>query len=297
MISHFLEKFHLKDKILKYQKISHRDSLSSDVFKIDLKKDKKVILKVFFKEEKWKREIYFLKLLKDFIKVPRIFEITPSEKDQKPAVLMEFLEGEVIFLENLDSEISFKLGELLAVLHNFPAKKYEDIAKKTKNPINGKKLFEKSFQEHFLECKNHLSKDLLKKIEDFYTLNIEKLENVDGPCVVHRDFRPGNVLVKESSIVGLIDFENSLFNFAEEDFSQMEHLVWEKYPKTKEFFLKGYKNIRKLPDFERILPLLRINRALGSIGFTIERNTLKTSHKFVFEENLKFLNNFFYNKS
>ena len=54
MISHFIEKFHLKEKILNYQKISHKDSLSSDVFKIDLKKDKKVILKVFFNEEKGK---------------------------------------------------------------------------------------------------------------------------------------------------------------------------------------------------------------------------------------------------
>jgi Ser/Thr protein kinase RdoA (MazF antagonist) len=293
MISHFLEKLHLEEKMLNHQKISHKDSLSSDVFRIDLKNEKSVILKVFFKEEKWKREIYFLKLLKDHIKVPKIFKTIPPEKDQKPALLMEFLEGEVIFLEKLTNDISFKLGELLATLHKFPTKKYEDIAIKTKNPMDGKKLFEESFQEHFLECKNHLSTKLLKKIEDFHNSNIEKFENVDGPCVVHRDFRPGNVLAKDKSIVGLIDFENTLFSFAEEDFSQMEHLVWEKHPETKKFFLKGYERIRKLPDFERVLPLLRINRALGSIGFTIERNTLKTTHKFVYEENLEFLNNFF----
>jgi hypothetical protein len=102
-------------------------------------------------------------------------------------------------------------------------------------------------------------------------------------------YKPGNIMIEDSHIRGLIDWEITKFYFAEEDFAQMEYLVWEQYPETKTAFLDGYRSIRKLPDFVSFMPLLRVDKALGAIGFTIARKTWKGLHKFVFEKNMEYL--------
>lgn len=30
----------------------------------------------------------------------------------------------------------------------------------------------------------------------------------DGPCVVHMDFRPGNILINDNKVTGIIDYES-----------------------------------------------------------------------------------------
>ncbi|MFD7522241.1 phosphotransferase [Paenibacillus chitinolyticus] len=35
------------------------------------------------------------------------------------------------------------------------------------------------------------------------------LPNPDGPCIVHMDFRPGNILVNGNKVTGIIDFESA----------------------------------------------------------------------------------------
>ncbi|NGX56795.1 MAG: hypothetical protein K1060chlam5_01041 [Candidatus Anoxychlamydiales bacterium] len=69
-------------------------------------------------------------------------------------------------------------------------------------------------------------------------------------------------------------------------------MLFEKYKNSKISFLEGYKSIRKIPAFEKILPFLNMCASLGAIGFTIVRNTYKTKHKFIYDENVKFLKNF-----
>jgi len=49
--------------------------------------------------------------------------------------------------------------------------------------------------------------------------------------------------------------------------------------------------VRKLPEFEKLMPLLRISRTLGTIGFTIKRNIWQTEGKESFEKNLTLLQN------
>ncbi|WP_430103640.1 phosphotransferase [Peribacillus simplex] len=72
---------------------------------------------------------------------------------------------------------------------------------------------------------------------------------MDGPCVVHMDFRPGNILVlNESKISGLIDFESAHGGPSEIDFTKIKQYVWDVYPETKEEFILGYKSIRTLPN-------------------------------------------------
>jgi Ser/Thr protein kinase RdoA (MazF antagonist) len=288
----------LKIDVLDYERICHENSLSSSIFRLNLKDNSNLILKISFDKKRWEREIYFLDKLDKYILVPKIIDVVEPTPDLNGAVLMQCLSGDIVSPESLSDNLSFKMGELLAKVHLIPCDFYGDFAEKEfldPSIDNGIAILKGYFDESFEECKNHLDSSLLDKIQKYFNNEIKVIGRLDGPCITHRDFKPGNIIVEKEQIQGLIDWEIAKNHFAEEDFSQMECLVWDAHPKTKQAFLDGYKSIRKLPDLELIMPVLRISKSLGAIGFTIKRKTHKDIHKFVFDKNLHYLQNFFLN--
>ena len=110
---------------------------------------------------------------------------------------------------------------------------------------------------------------------------------------MHWDFRPGNIVAFNGTIQGIIDWSSSRSDFAEEDFCLMEHDDWANDPATKESFLSGYASIRPVPDYTEIMPLLRLNKALASIGFTVRTNTWATKNAQFYERNRQYIETFF----
>lgn len=64
--------------------------------------------------------------------------------------------------------------------------------------------------------------------------------SVDGPCAVHRDYRPGNLMVHQGKLQGIIDWAGARASFAEEDFCSIEHGEWMVAPHLKKALLDGY---------------------------------------------------------
>jgi len=293
-IKKYLEKLELE--VSKVEKIDNEETLSSDVYKLTLKDNTCLILKIMFNEKRLKRESFFLKKVKGHILVPNIISIIRPNGKYKGAILMECLSGKIAAAYDLSDDLSFNMGMLLAKLHKIPCDFYGDITdEKFLSPTlqSGVFILKTYFNKSFKECENHLDMSLLKKIEKFFYKKINEIKYLDGPCITHRDFKPGNIIIENDQIRGLIDWEIARNNFAEEDFSQMEYLVWDKYPDKKKAFLEGYRSIRKVPDIDFIMPVLRICKSLGTIGFTIERNTWDNKHKNIFETNLNYLQKFF----
>jgi len=116
--------------------------------------------------------------------------------------------------------------------------------------------------------------DKIKKIQYYFS----NFPAPDGPCLVLTDFRMGNILVNDSKIVGLIEFEVARGGSADSDFTLISNEVWKCYERTKESFLEGYKTIRKLPDIENPLPFYEFYTAFTRIGWCIRRN--KANEKF-----------------
>lgn len=68
----------------------------------------------------------------------------------------------------------------------------------------------------------------------YYNDILSEYEEVDAPCLVHMDFRPGNILVDNGlNIVGLIDFESAHGGSSEIDLTKVKQYVWDVYPNTK----------------------------------------------------------------
>jgi aminoglycoside phosphotransferase (APT) family kinase protein len=296
MTKHTLPKYidELNLDILSAKPIIHENALSSAVFLITLKKGERYILKIPYNEVRFNREVYFLKKLKNQILVPKIEDTIIPTKTHSGAILMEYIEGDIVHQPNLTNIIAHQMGMLLAKLHKIPCDGYGKIGTTNKLDPNIKSafaIFNKSFEEHIKECGLIFDAELLKKLDNYFSSNLSKIKSVDGPCITHRDFKPGNVIVKNDKIKSLIDWEIAHYYFAEEDFSQMQYLVWNLYPHTKKTFFEGYKSQRPIPNLE-IMPLLNLNKCLGAIGFTIVRDTYKNKHKFIFDFHMKFLKKF-----
>jgi Ser/Thr protein kinase RdoA (MazF antagonist) len=118
---------------------------------------------------------------------------------------------------------------------------------------------------------------------------------VDGPCIIHRDFRPGNALVCDDKIQGIIDWSSARAGFAQEDFCPLELGEWSESPLLKKSFLAGYAFIRPVPDYSAMMPLLRLSRAFATIGFMVKNGTWDNKHARVYQINYRFLETFFPN--
>lgn len=137
------------------------------------------------------------------------------------------------------------------------------------------------------ECKDHLPGSLIDQCRIAFDRQINLLSGADGPCVVHRDFRPGNVMVFSNQIQGVIDWSSRRGGFAEEDFSTIEQGGWS-YP-HKKALLNGYASIRPIPRYLELMPLLLLSKAIGVIGFTVKRETWNSTHSRLYQWNRRHL--------
>ncbi len=189
------------------------------------------------------------------------------------------------------------MGSLLAQIHLHRVAGYGDFAKPSDLSSDPCSYFTSKYDEGFSECANHLPQELIDLSYRYYKAHLPLLSAVDGPCIIHRDFRAGNVIVSNGKIQGIIDWASGRASFAEEDFCGMEHGEWSSYPNTKKSFLAGYAAIRPVPDYSAILPLLRIARAFATIGFLLKRGTWNGSNKRLYQFNRSFLETFFQKKT
>lgn len=199
-------------------------------------------------------------------------------------------------MADLTDELAYELGVLFARIHLNRASGYGDLIYPDTLTSDARSYFTPLFEEGLVECSKHLPVELLEKCREYFNEHINLLSSVDGPCMIHRDFRPGNVMVHNGKVSGIIDWETSRASFAQEDFRSIEHCWdWSSHPNSKKFFLAGYASIRPVPDYEATMPLLRLSRTLDVIGFTLKRGTWETSNARLYQEERRFLDTFFMN--
>ena len=275
-------------KIISHQPIIHANTISSNAYRILTNNHQAYVLKIPFNHDRWKREVFYLTFLKDSFPVASIVELIEPTNDFSGAILMEEIPGDIIENSKLSDDIAFQMGSLLAQLHNIPVNRYQDVAQPNQIIDDPKQMLCKYFETSLNEAKNILLKDMVNQVKDCFDQYLPSHDAYDGPCIVHRDYRPGNILMIKNKITGIIDFENTLNSFTQDDFAQMEMLVWTSYPNTKEAFLNGYSSIRSLPDLS-FMPLLRLSKAIGAIGFTAVRGTWNNKHQYIYDFNLNIL--------
>src|SRR5579863_4184755 len=272
--------------------IDHEDAMVATVYKITQPNGEAFILKICSRKGDYFRELYFLNHFQEKVPIPRIIQAIAPDVDLDGAILMECLPGQILKIENLTSNFCHEIGTLLARIHFASVKGYGDLTEPNTLSSDPRVPFTLKFEEGMDECREHLPSTLLKKIHQYYDQHIDLLLKTDGPRIIHRDFRPGNLIVNHGKIHGIIDWSSARGGFAEEDFCPLEFGEWSNIADYKNAFLVGYATVRKVPDYHPILPLLRLSRAIGAVGFIVKRGTWQGKGSKIYQLNRQYLESF-----
>lgn len=245
----------------------------AEVFKISQPGHPDLILKVCDRRGDFLRESYYLQYFRSKIPVPQLIDAIEPQTGVPGAILMECIAGTLLHRDEISPAIAWQVGSLLAKIHNERVVGYGDLTDLSGLSSDPRVAFTEKLNEGLDECKDHLPQELLEKCRAHFNQDIDLLLTVDGPCIIHRDFRPGNLMVAHGQVQGIIDWSSARGGFAEDDFCPLELGEWSENPDCKQAFLDGYATIRQVPAYQRLMPLLRLSRAIAAIGFTVKRGT------------------------
>jgi Ser/Thr protein kinase RdoA (MazF antagonist) len=243
ILAFYKQRFNLQGA--SFSRIDHEDAMVALVYKIMKEDGSSLILKICSRIGDYLREIYFLNHFIGQVPVPRIIQ-SESLEDKGGAILMEYLPGTLLRITDFTGQLAYELGAMLAKIHLNRTIGYGDFIEPDRLNTDPRSYFTFKFEEGLEECSPYLPQGLLKQCRHYYDHHLHLLSSVDGPCIVHRDFRPGNLIVCQGHLQGIIDWAGARASFAEEDFCSMEHGEWPS--DSKKSFLSGYASIRPVPD-------------------------------------------------
>ncbi len=253
--------------------IDHEDAMVATVYKVTSSDGKTFILKVCNRKNDYLREVYFLNHFAGKVPVPQIAQVIEPIGDIHGAILMEYLPGALLNGEDLIDQLAFEIGACLAKIHLNRVGGYGDLIQTDQLSSDPRLPFTLKFHEGIEECRSHLQEHLTEQALEYYESHVDILKDSDGPCLIHRDFRPGNLIVHEGQLQGIIDWSSARAGFSEEDFCSLETGEWCISDANKKSFLSGYNSIREIPNYALVMPLLRLSKAIATIGFTVKRGT------------------------
>lgn len=285
LVDLYRRKLNLPNAIFTY--IDHEDAMVAAVFKISQIGSPDLVLKVCSRKGDFLRESYFLNRFVDKIPVPKIIQLIEPEAGLHAAVLMECVKGDLLKSEAINKTLTWEIGSLLARIHIEHANGYGDLTDPSHLSDDPRIAFTMKFEEGIEECKGHLPENLLETCRRHFDKDIDLLLSADGPCVIHRDFRPGNIIASDGKVRGIIDWSSSRGGFAEDDFCPLEFGEWP--ANCKGSFLEGYASVRKVPDYKPMMPLLRLSRAVAAVGFTVKRGTWESRNSKLYQFSLSHL--------
>ncbi|MCI5052722.1 MAG: aminoglycoside phosphotransferase family protein [Simkaniaceae bacterium] len=289
-LERYKEYFSLSDA--DFEKFDHNNAIIADVFKVVEPSNAPRVLKLCPREGDFFRERFFLSNLAGKLPVPALLGSFEPFANEAGAILMSYIEGRLLSDHEWCDELAFDIGAKLGLVHSNRMQYFGDPTKKETLFQSAADYFHEKFAEELEECAGHLPEETINFCRDYYDRNLALFDSVDGPCVVHRDFRPGNLLVQKGHLAGIIDWAAARMGFAEQDFCSLEHNGFPDEPKFKKRFFAGYTSVREVPDFEKIMPLLRLGRSLGVIGYTVKSRTWNGKNREIYRYNRDFLDRF-----
>lgn len=262
------------------------ESYSSEVYRLTLSNQQQVYLKIPFNKVKLYREFAMLQRLAGKLPVPRVHHYWEGDDEVTGALLLESIPGLPI-TGVIPDKLAYEIGSLQAQMHsvNMPGYGYDTPDGFHGLPDNNWRSYIRwNFENCKPICLDILEPGLYERCVAYFNKAYSTLPEPDSPCVVHLDFRPGNLLVQDHKITGIIDFESSRGGSSEIDFTKVNRYIWERNPATREIFEEGYNSIKTLIDLKRTLPFYSLYDSFCGVAWCAKRGVDK--HKAFLNENL-----------
>ncbi len=268
--------------------IDHDDAIVSPVYKVQDVDGICYIVKTFHHAPHAQRELYGLQTFAASGLVPKVFKVIPADECVLAAIVMEYIPGVIGTKETFVGSVAYQAGKFLAQVHMHTKEVYSEVDG-TDAFVHARDYFVHKHEKYFDECKPYLSAGLLERCKQYYRTHLYLLDSVSSACMVHRDFRPGNMIIRDESLVGVIDWAACKIGFAQEDFVALEHTYWPFNDAGKKSFLDGYKTVSCVPEYQEVMPLLRMMRALNIQAFLFKKSLHTGKAAWLYEYNNEYL--------
>ncbi|MDX8363015.1 aminoglycoside phosphotransferase family protein [Cytobacillus sp. IB215316] len=261
-------------------------SFSSTVYKILLMDNRTVFIKIPYSKQKLEREYSVLKRIANDLPVPQVLDYWEGNEDITGALLLSAING-VPIIEKVDSALAFDIGVHHAKLHAIAPNEHDFNSSVSNEYDHWSEFIKRQFNSFAIDVKEVVEPSLYELSLQYFNKQIKLLPPPDGPCFIHLDFRPGNILVHENKVVGIIDFESVRIGSTDMDFTKINRDIFLKYPGTLQAYQQGYGSIRALVDLQEVFPFYHFTDAFISIGWCKRRGIEK--HQAFLQENLVYL--------
>lgn len=265
---------------------------SSTNYKIRIKGLSQIfVLRIYPKaDNSCHKEFTIHNTVKDYIPVPEIYYVNDDKTViDKPYAIVQFLDGirlDKYMTENagLDERLAEEIGEKLGYLHQTEFDK-EGYLDENLN-IFGDLPPILSWYEYFLNNRagerlgSRLKTKVFECLEDNQSLLVQMTQKF---VFSHGDFRPSNLMVKDSKLIGILDWEKSFSAPIYYDIGQFIRYMEQLRNSSGNSFIKGYnrnsripvpdkwRKMAKLTDLANILWVLNIKEDKTSIFSDMKR--------------------------
>lgn len=273
-------------------KIRDISGLSKKTFLILFESNQQVV--VSYKKERdarFRRESKVIQLVncKTSLPAPSVITENFSDGELPDYIVMEKLDGEnpdekfkhmpVKWKKNIMRES----GKMLAELHKNIQFEQTGPLKLTENSLdvdtldNWSEALHHSMGKHIEGIQDTMFQEISDRVIETYQNNRDIIDKDFQPVLVHEDVRPGNLLVQNDEITGLVDWERALSGHAEFDlfksefeFIDLKFDTEKTRAKYQDDFLSGYREIRKLDQgweerrkFYRLVEMAQVLNVFG----------------------------------
>lgn len=188
--------------------------------------NKKYVIKLYYKKNRWNREVASLKLFANTeVLAPKIVDYGVFDNGLE-WLIYDFIEGELLSqvdeklsLDNL-KEIYYSMGRQLGIIHCHKEFDFFGSMDENGSSIQGFTTYREYFEDLMnrilpeLYSFEHQKLALLKQAETQLKSMYSILDEVNKATLCHNDFEPRNILVNEVGgkyyLKAIIDFEQSI---------------------------------------------------------------------------------------
>ena len=255
--------------------------------------EKPYLLRIFGARDRWwEKELALHERVKSLVPVPKLYFLDASASViEHPYAVYEYLDG--MTLDRApgggEARIFEQLGEALAQLH---AISYDSIGFFDRDlkiahslpPIH--QWYAMFLGEH---AHRKLGASLARQVADYVAGHHDCLLVLDATkTLVHGDFRPTNIMVKDGALQGIIDWEGAMSGHPLADIGQFLRYSEQVNAKHEQVFmtryqtcaahplLEPYRDMAKLRDLVNLLQMINISATLPYKDRDLKRLIQKT---------------------
>jgi len=123
--------------------------------------------------------------------------------------------------------------------------------------------------------------------ERFLDDYIELVPTDFDPVFVHHDYNPGNILVEDGEIVGILDFDYAHSSHGQRDLVKAANNFWIRGKIDREHIYEGYQEVRELDEsFNQNEPLYRLETLIDILKWFIEHDQIKVEEAQEYESHI-----------